>query len=82
MGKYLILILLIPGQTFAKAPECPGYKNKRSCLEAVKSANDDFLDFIYKNTGEDDLIQREKMIEASMDIKKYESLACQKTCLN
>ena len=82
MGKYLLLILLMPVQGFAAVPECPIQKDKQSCLQIVDSNFKNFLEFINENTDEENLIEREKMIEASFDIKKYESLACQKTCLN
>ena len=82
MGKYLILFLLFPAQVFADAPECPIQKNKRSCLAFVEENDKKFREFIDGSTSEDDLIQKEQMIEAAVDIKKYETLACQKTCLN
>lgn len=82
MRKYIILILLAPTQIFAKAPECPMYNNKQECLHFVKSNYEDFLKFIDENTDAEDSIEKTKLIQASLDIKKYESLACEKTCLN
>lgn len=81
MRKYLILILFMPAQTFAKAPECPLYNNKYECLQSVESNYNNFLDFLNETTDEDP-IAKEKLIEASFDIKKYETLACHKTCLD
>jgi hypothetical protein len=79
---YFIIIFLMPMQTFAKAPECPLYNNKQECLHSVESNYNEFLDFINENTEDENLIERDKLIQASLDIKKYEMLACQKTCLD
>ncbi|MBA3813610.1 MAG: hypothetical protein H0X26_03835 [Alphaproteobacteria bacterium] len=73
-----MLILLVPTQTLAKAPECPLYNTKQECLLSVESNHDEFLRFI-ENADEED---KARLLDASLDIKKYESLACQKTCLN
>lgn len=81
MRTYLILILLLPTQLFGKAPECPLYPTKKDCLRSVESNYDSLLDFINESTEEGEP-EREKLIEASRDIKKYESLACQRTCFN
>lgn len=80
MRIYLLLISLIPTQSFGKAPECPAHQTKRECLLAVEDQYDSFLDFINNTTDEGD--ERNKLIQASRDIRKYETLACQKTCLN
>ena len=80
MGKYLILILLIPVQSLAEAPECPFYQNKQECLRSVESNYKNFLDFINEATDEEEPVERDRLIQASLDIKKYEGLACQKTC--
>ena len=81
MGKYLILMLLFPVQTFAEAPECPIQKNKRSCIASVEKNYYDGLEFIEENTNKENP-ERDELIRATLDIKKYETLACQKTCLN
>ena len=80
MRKYLILTLLMQVQAFAKAPECPMYNTKQECLLSVQQNYDNFLDFIKENADDDD--EKNQLIQASLDIKKYESLACQKTCLD
>ena len=82
MRKYLILILLMPTQAFAKAPECPIHNNKQECLRSVESNYNNFLDFINESTDEEDPAEMDRLIQASLDIKEYESLACQKTCLD
>lgn len=69
-------------QTFAKPPECPIYKNKQACLLSVADHYNRSQEFIKEMTDEEDQEEREKLIQASLDIKKYESLACQKTCFN
>jgi hypothetical protein len=79
MGRLTFLLLLIPLHVFAAAPECPIYANKQECLVSVEENYTNFLDFIeseYEKEGQDELIQ------AANDIKFYETLACQKTCLN
>jgi hypothetical protein len=71
--------------TSAKAPECPLYNNKHACLLSVESNHKRYIDFINQTTDEEDPadpFEKEKLIQASLDIKKYESLACQKTCLD
>lgn len=76
------LILLIPFQAFAKAPECPGYGSTKECLNAVDQDFDKLLDFI-KDEFEDK--EKDKLILATRhanDVKYYESLACKKTCSN
>jgi hypothetical protein len=87
MGKYMILILLMSEQVFATPPECPLFKNKNECLISVESNYNRYLDFINENTindstDEEDILEKDRLIQASLDIKKYESLACHKTCLN
>jgi hypothetical protein len=85
MRKIYTLIILaagISGQTFAHPPECPLFKNKQDCMHSVQSTYEKSLKFIDENTSEEDLLVKDKMLEASLDIKKYESLACQKTCLH
>jgi hypothetical protein len=79
MGRLTFLFLLIPLHVFAKAPECPLYPNKQDCLLSVEKNYTNSLDFIddeYEEKGQDELIQ------AANDVKFYEALACQKTCLN
>lgn len=82
MRKFFILIILISEPAFAKPPECPIYNNKQQCLRSVESNYKNFLDFINENADEEDPVERDNLIQASLDIKKYESLACQKTCLD
>lgn len=79
MGKFLILTVLLSAQAFANPPECPLYKNKHECLAAAEKNFNDSLEFIdesYEDDGE-----KNQLIQASLDIKTYESMACQKTCL-
>lgn len=76
------LALLLPLQAFAAAPECPGYKSKKECLQAIDQDFEKLLDFI-KNEFEDK--EKDELILATnnaKDIKYYERLACEKTCLN
>ena len=79
MRILFLLILLIPLQAFAEAPECPEYANKYQCLQSVEENYKRFLDFI-----DDEYVPKEEeiLIQAALDIKHYEGLACQKTCLN
>lgn len=79
MRMLFLLILLIPGQVFARAPECPLFSNKRDCLEDVDKDYKDLLEYIEK---EYDKEGQEEMIQAAVDIRHFESLACAKTCLN
>ncbi len=76
------LILLIPFQAFANAPECPGYGSTKECLKAVDRDFEKLLDFIKDEFGDQ---EKDQLILASRnakDVKNYESLACEKTCLN
>ena len=77
MRKFIWILLLLPLDVLAKAPECPLYQNKMQCLTSVEENYKNFLDFIDE---EDD--DKDKLIQAATDIKHYEALACQKTCLN
>lgn len=74
----LIIFLFSATSAFAKAPECPLYSIKKECLASVEENYKNFLDFIEEEYDS----PQEKLIEAANDIKKYETLACQKTCLN
>jgi hypothetical protein len=77
MRNLIWLLLLLPVDVFAKAPECPLYENKMKCLSSVEDNYKNFLDFI--NEEDED---KDKLIQAAVDIKHYETLACQKTCVN
>ena len=82
MRKFLILILLMPIHAFAEAPECPIYQNKKECLLSVAKNFEDLFKDIVEESDENDPEKKEELIQASFDIKKYETLACQRTCLN
>lgn len=76
----LLFIFLFPSMTaFASAPECPLYSTKRECLASVEENYKNLFDYILE---EYDHPPQEEIIIAANDIKKYETLACQKTCLN
>jgi len=79
MRILILLILFMPLQAFAKAPECPAYSNKRDCLHSVDENYQNYFDFIDEEYPED---KKSELIKAANDIKFFESLACQKTCLN
>lgn len=81
MRTLFIFLTIISSQVWAKPTECPEYKNKRECLLAATENYQDLLDFINENY-EEDSPKKTELIEASLDTKKYESLACQKTCFN
>jgi hypothetical protein len=74
----LFIFLFSSLNAFASAPECPLYSTKQECLMSVEENYKNFLDFIEKEYDS----PQDTLIEAANDIKKYESLACQKTCLN
>jgi hypothetical protein len=76
MRNLFLLVLLLSTQVFAKAPECPLYASKEDCLESVEENYRRFLEFIEEEDA------KEQMIEAALSIKHFESLACQKTCVN
>jgi hypothetical protein len=79
MRVYTLIIFLFSAvNAFARAPECPLYSTKKECLASVEENYKNFLDFIEEEYDP----PQEKLIEAANDIKKYETLACQKTCLN
>ena len=71
------LILLFPFSVLAKAPECPGFANRKDCLMSVEDNYQKYLDFMrYEEKDEDQLLL------VARDIKHFESLACKKTCVN
>ncbi len=72
------LILFLPFQAVAKAPECPGYGSKKDCLKAVGQNYDELLDFIEYTDPE----KQEDQLILARNVKHYEALACNKTCLN
>ena len=74
----LLFFLFFNLNAFASAPECPLYSTKRECLASVEENYRKFLNFI----DEEYESPKDILIEAANDIKKYESFACQKTCLN
>jgi hypothetical protein len=71
------LILFLPLKAFGKAPECPAYSTKKECLNSVDYNYEMLLDFL----KEDERLT-DDLILAANDIKKYENLACLKTCIN
>lgn len=77
MRIFAFLILFLPYQALGKAPECPSYGTKKECLNSVDYNYDMFLDLL-----KDDEQLTDELILAAVDIKKYESLACEKTCIN
>ncbi|MBY0272433.1 MAG: hypothetical protein K2X02_03325 [Alphaproteobacteria bacterium] len=77
----LIIFLFSALNAFASVPECPLYSTKRECLASVEENYKNFLDFI-DNIEKEYNSPQDTLIDAANDIKKYESLACQKTCLN
>jgi hypothetical protein len=85
MSKFYTLIIVLAGlsgQTFAQPPECPLFKNKQDCMRSVKSNFDKTRQYLDEIMDEEDPTKMEELILASLDVQKYETLACQKTCLN
>ncbi|MBS0271426.1 MAG: hypothetical protein JSR85_02120 [Proteobacteria bacterium] len=78
MRKIMLLILFMPLQTLATPPECPLYATTHDCLQSVEENYKSYIDFIDQEYNP----PKEELIEAANTIKKYETLACQKTCLN
>lgn len=78
MRKIMLLTLFMPLQAFANPPECPIYANTYDCLQSVEENYKSYIDFIDEEYNS----PKEELIEAANTIKKYEALACQKTCLN
>lgn len=74
----LFIFLFSALNAFASPPECPLYSTKRECLASVEENFRSLLDFIEKEY----IPPQEQLVEAANEIKKYESLACQKTCMN
>lgn len=81
MRTLILFIFLMPTCVFAEAPECPIYANKSLCLQSVEENYKNFLDFLNEEDIEDKN-QKDELIQAANDTKHFESLACQKTCLN
>ena len=78
MRKLLLLSLLIPFQAFAKAPECPAYNNKRECMHSV---DENYKNFLKEIEEESEKNKQPELIQAADDVKHFEILACQRTCL-
>jgi hypothetical protein len=79
MTKYILLFLLLPLPLLGKAPECPLYPNKKACLTAVDETYMNYLDYLNEEYQEEKPME---LIQAAIDIRHFEALACQKTCLN
>lgn len=78
MNRLFAILFLLPLSVQAKAPECPIFKNKEACLKSVSDNYEGLIDYINKL----DAIDKEhEMIEAAKTIKKYETFACERTCL-
>lgn len=77
MYKVVGILLFFSCETFADVPECPFHSNKRECLLSVEEEYKNFLDFI----EEEYVSPKEELIQAANDVKHFESLACQRTCL-
>jgi hypothetical protein len=82
MRNLILLTFVMSLQAFAKPPECPIHPNKRECLQSVDQNFHDLLDFLEEEYNNENKAEKIEMIDAANDIKYYESLACQKTCLN
>lgn len=78
MWKLLFLTLFMPFQAFATPSECPLYANKQDCLQSVENNYKTYLDFLDEEYNS----PKDELIEAANSIRHFESLACQKTCLN
>ena len=78
MRNLIWLLLLLPVNVSAKAPECPAYSTKKECLQSVDDNFNKLFEFLNEEEGD----FKKKLIQAATDIKHYETLACQKTCLN
>ncbi|MEB3701689.1 hypothetical protein Bealeia1_00754 [Candidatus Bealeia paramacronuclearis] len=77
---YLSIFFIITTSSLgAYVPECPYFNNKKSCLQAVDENYDTSFEYIREDYFEDSI---SPLIEAALDIKKLESLACEKTCYN
>ena len=82
MGKNLFFSCLLMITAFsAKAyvPECPYFNNKKSCLDAVEKGSYQNFEYIREEYMED---SQPPMIEANLNIEKFEAQACQRTCYN
>jgi len=78
MRNLIWLLLLLPVNVFAKAPECPAYSTKKECLRSVDDNFNSLFEFLNEEEGD----FKKKLIQAAADIKYYETLACHKTCVN
>ena len=74
-----LLMILMPLQAMAKAPECPLYPNKYECLTAVEETYKNYMDFLKDEYIDEPQVE---LFEAANTVRYYENLACQKTCLN
>jgi len=78
MKVVIFLISLMTAPAFAKAPECPLFPDRKTCLRSTEENYKNFLDFIEEEYND----PKDELIQAAVDIKHFETLACEKTCLN
>lgn len=77
MNRLFAFLFLLPLVTHAQPPECPIFKDKEACLKSVSDNYEGLIDYINNL----DTIEKEpEMIEAAKTIRKFEALACQRTC--
>ena len=82
MAKSFFLLIVFQITAFsleAYVPECPYFNNKKSCLDAVEKGSHQNFEYIREEFQDD---SQPELMDAALDIQKYEALACQRTCYN
>ena len=63
----------------AYIPECPYFNNKKSCLEAVEKGYQNHFEYIRDEYTPE---STPPLVNAALDIHKFEAQACERTCYN
>ena len=72
--------IVLPSQTWAKAPECPTYANHHDCLASTDDNLRNMIQLINEEATEDE--EKNRLILAALDVNYFESQACHKTCMS
>ena len=76
---FACLLMVVAFSVDAYIPECPYFSDKKSCLDAVEKSADQHFEYIREEYRDE---AQSRMIEANLNIEKFELRACQRTCYN
>ncbi len=76
-GAMAFLFMLTPHMGHAEPFECPLAPSKEICLQAADETYQHGLEYL----KEEGLTENEVLLDALNDVRQFEAIACQKTCL-